>query len=102
MYLLASNGNLFILFIYVSVGIEYICQPLILFIYVSVRVECICQPLMELVYTVCICFSGSRMYLPASNGNLCILFIYVTVKVECICQPLIGTCVYCLYLFQWE
>ena len=54
------------------------------------------------MYTVYICFSGSRMYLPASDENLCILFIYVSVGVECICQPLMGTCVYCLYMFQWE
>ena len=52
------------------------------------------------MYTVYICFSDSRMYLPASDENLCILFIYVSVIVECICQPLMRTCVYCLYMFQ--
>ena len=86
-----------------------------------------CRSINSHTPTVYICFSGSRMYLPASNGNLCILFIYVSVGVECICQPsvvvlthilqlfiyvsvgvecicqlLMGTCVYCLYMFQWE
>ena len=61
-----------------------------------------CRSINSRTPTVYICFSGSRMYLPASNGKLCILFIYVSVGVECICQPLMGTCVYCLYMFQWE
>ena len=98
MYLPASNGNLCILFIYVSARVECICQPLM-----GTCVYCLYMfhesRMWELVY---ICFSGSRIYLPASNGSLCILFIYVSVRVECICQPLMGACVYCLYMFQWE